>query len=45
MTSNIDDISCLGWRVNDEVVMLWVGVKTLGKVGDDNNSEKRYPVN
>jgi len=22
-----------------------VGVKTLGKVSDDNNSEKRYPVN
>jgi hypothetical protein len=26
-------------------VMLLVGVKTLGKVGGDNNSEKRYSVN
>ena len=26
-------------------VMLRVGVKALGKVGVDNNSEKRYQVN
>jgi len=26
-------------------VMLWVRVKALGKVGDDNNNKKRYQVN
>jgi len=26
-------------------VILLVGVKTLDKAGDDNNSEKRYQVN
>jgi hypothetical protein len=45
MTSNTDDVSCLGWRVNDEVGYFVSRVKALGKFGDDNNGEKRYPFN